>query len=226
MKQKGFTGILLIVGFIVILILTGTVFLLGKEALVQVNRLQSKPSAKVETQPTLTPLSPTPTLSSWQTYNNTQYNFELTYPKKGVVVKEAGYEEGECGDSITETAEKIIVDSFFEIKIIPWQGSLDEYLQQKGALDAYDFEQILDSGADEGIEVLGLKQDVSYAVGYPPLRFISHLFKKGDKIFLVEDFHKSEYFGGCLNPKTLDPVKYAQFIDLKWDLNKSFKFLP
>lgn len=226
-SQTGFTGILLIVGFFAILILLVVVIFLGKEAFVQVNRVQNQSAKNVQT--TNTALTPTPTPTPWKTYINNKYNFELTYPVKGVIAKEEGSKEGECGNFIKEEIsgpeEKILVDSFFEIKIIPWEGILEDYLKQKGALNVYDFEQILDSGADEAVGVLGLKQDVSYAVGYPPLRFITHIFKKGDKLFLIQDFHNSENFGGCLSPKTLDPIKYAPIVNLEWDIKKSFKFL-
>lgn len=232
-SQGGFTGILLIVGFFAILILLVMVIFLGKEALVQINRLQNK-SVKVEAQSALVFISTTPTpppageptpAEIWKTYTNSNYNFELTYPKLGVIVGEEGHTEGECGSAVKEEQGRILVDSFFDIKIISWQDTIDDYLKQKGALNAYNFETILDSGADEGVEVLGLKSDVSYAVGYPPLRFITHIFKKGDKLFLVEDFHNSEYFGGCLNPRTLDPIQYAHIVKLEWDLKNSFKFL-
>lgn len=225
-KEKGFTGVLLIVGFLVILVLLVLVMFLGKVAWVQISKLQivSPPKA----QPTPAPPPPI-TPSPWKTYINNKYNFELAYPAKGITIKETEHQEGECGTYISEKSsggeERILVDSFFEIKIISWEGTLEDYLRQKGAWDAYNFEQILNTGADEAVEVRGLKQEVSYAVGYPPLRFITRIFKKGEKLFLIQDFHNAEYFGGCLNPKVLDPVKYTNIVNLEWDLKKNFKFL-
>lgn len=169
--------------------------------------------------------SPCPTISPWKTYQNSQYGFELQYPAKGIVLGEKDNLAGGCGQSIKEQKGQILVDNFFEIKVIGGQKTVEDYLAGIGAKNQYNLESFITSGADEAVEVLGLKKGAEYAVGYPPLVYVTYIFRKGSNIFLIKDFLHSENIGGCINPKVLDPVKYPEFANKDWDLKKSFKFL-
>lgn len=168
--------------------------------------------------------SPTPTLSPWKTYVNNQLGMKITYPGEGVILTDKSYAEGECGKAIKETGSEISLDNFFKIKIVPWTGTLDEYLVSQRAKNAYDLEKIEGSGADEAINLVGLKKNFEVAVGYPPLVYVKYLFKKGDNLYLVSRFQNPINKGGCINPEVLDPSKYAQYLDLGWNQKNSFKF--
>lgn len=162
--------------------------------------------------------------AKWKTYQNSQFGFELTYPAYGIVLEEKDNTEGECGQSIKEQKGQILVDNFFEVKVMEGQKSVEDYLESVGARDQYNLESFPGLGADEAVEVLGLKKGAEYAVGYPPLVYVTHIFRKGDRIFLIKDFLHSENIGGCINPKVLDPVRYPQFDNKDWDLKRSFVF--
>lgn len=167
---------------------------------------------------------PTPTpINFWKTYINEKYGFTLSYPAKGIVQGEKETFEGECGKAIKETTHEITFDNFFAIKIIAWKDSIDNYLISRGAKNQYEFEKILTANADEAVKVGNLKKGVEYAIGYPPLMYISHLFKKADRLFLFVDLQNPSNIGGCLPFSSLDPLKLK---NLKPDIQKTFKFTP
>ncbi|MDO8639087.1 MAG: hypothetical protein Q7R43_05930 [Candidatus Daviesbacteria bacterium] len=181
-------------------------------------------SSSVISQVTSLKVSPTPTPSPWKTYKNDQYGFELTYPREGVLVTDKGNIEGECGNAIGEESGKINVDNFFQVKVIDWSGTIQDYLVSKGAGTIYNTEIIEGSRALEGLYLVGLKKDFEVAVGYPPLLYVKYLFKKGNNLILVSNYLHPTNLGGCINPDVIDPIKYKKYLDLGWDQKNSFKF--
>lgn len=164
--------------------------------------------------------------AKWKRYQNSQYNFELKFPGRGIVLGEKDDLEGECGGAISEKSKgNILVDNFFEIKVAEGQETVENYLASIAAKDQYNLESFTAEGADEAVEVLGLKKGAEYAVGYPPLIYVTHIFRQGERIFLIKDFLHPENIGGCINPKVLDPVKYPKIANKDWNLKKSFKFI-
>lgn len=168
--------------------------------------------------------------ADWKKYINKKYGFELTYPGKGVIQGEKNQYEGECGKEIKENAEGIFVDNFFQIKILDWKGSINDYIEQKGAKGKYELGEIADSNADEAIEVISIKKGLELSsVGYPPLMYVSGIYKKGNNLFImIHQAHPPEPMNpnGCLNPKDLDYTKYPKYANQAWDITKSIKFLP
>jgi len=219
--RKGFAHpIILVLVVLLILAVLGGVYLWKNQS----NNKLSLP-VKVPIEALALP-TPTPTPSSWKTYKNNQYGFELIYPKEGVIVTDKGNIEGECGQSIKESGGKIDVDNVFQVKIMDWSGTIQDYLISKGAGKIYNTEVIEGTGADEGMYLVELKKDFEIAVGYPPLLYVKYLFKKGNNLIIVSTFLHPENMGGCINPEVIDPIKYKKYLDLGWDPKNSFKFLP
>lgn len=95
MNQKGTTNIVLII--VVIVILAGVLgyFAFFKKA----ETVTQQPSPTQLNNPTKTPADETPTppigeTSSWKTYTNTAYGFEVKYPKEW-----QGVDENGCGEN-------------------------------------------------------------------------------------------------------------------------------
>ena len=77
--QKGQTGIFILVGILIIAVLVGGAYYLGKSV-----SLKPSPAPVVTSQITPTPdVSPAPTgegeTANWKTYTNTTYNFQIKY---------------------------------------------------------------------------------------------------------------------------------------------------
>lgn len=219
-KSKGFAyPVILVAIVLLILVSLGGIYFWNRS----VNKLTApKVSVKVLALPTSTP---TPTPSPWKTYVKEKYGLQLIHPKEGVILTDKGYVEGECGKAIKENGDKIDFDNFFQIRIIPWTGTIADYLVSKGAGKIYNTEIITNSGADEGIYLVGLKKDFEVAVGYPPLLYVKYLFKKGNNLIIVSNYLHPENLGGCINPDVIDPIKYAKYISPVWDQKTSFKFI-
>lgn len=212
---KGFAHLIILVsGILLISVVLGGVYFWSKPT----NKLP--PTKQIIVSP-----SPLPTPSPWNTYVNEQYGWQLTYPKEGVILTDQGYIEGECGKAILETGGTINIDNFFQVKIIPWAGLIADYLISKGAGNIYETEIITNSGANEGIYLVGLKKDFEVAVGYPPLLYVKYLFKKQNSLIIVSTLSHPVNLGGCINPNVIDPIKYAKYINPVWDQKNSFKFL-
>lgn len=209
-----FSGVLFLIAFLV------GGFVLGN--------YQSKKIVLSKITPTL---SPSPTLvSDFKIYKNTKYGFELKYPPKGITQKGEKFLEIECGNAIKENVDNIFVDNLFKIQIVDWNRTLDDYLIAKGAKNIYEFKPILNSGAEEAVEVVGIKKGLEVvSVGYPPLMYISYIYKNDNKIFLiVHEAHPPNQTieGGCINPEDLDTIKYSKYANQNWNISDSFKFTP
>lgn len=170
---------------------------------------------------------PTPTAppSPWKTYESKEHKFKITYPRLGVLWNEGNLSEGECGNSIKEEKGNILVDNFYIVKVVSWNDTLEGYLQSKGAANAYETEEIANSGADEAVKLLRLKPGFEIAVGYPTLSYVKAVFKKGDRIFLMQEIiHNPNNVGGCIQSAVLDPTKYPEIAKQTWDMTTSLKF--
>lgn len=249
--ESGFAHLLLLLVFLLLITAGGVVYYLklnkpsaadtnstttASSITTQINNIRSKVD-EVAQQPVIAQAIPTPTpVPLWKTYINTKYNFQLIYPRQGMLWAEDAYQAGECGNAIKENAQQsnriltsfvqevIQFDSFFEILVLQGPETVDDYINQIGAKDKYDIFSFTGTGADEAVEVSGLKKDAEYAVGYPPLTYISHIFRKGEQLFLVKHFFNPHNLGGCIDPALLDPVAHSHLQIKDWDLKQSFKF--
>lgn len=214
-EKKGSVFVLLLLGIVLIFSLGGYIWL---------RNYSNKNTTLILTNKT----SPLPTPSPWKAYTNTQYGFQLTYPKEGMILSKDGYVKGECGQAIGEEknqeGETIKFDNFFEIRIVKWSRTIGDYLSFKGAKNIYDLKLTASSSAYQGIKLLGLKKGVEYAVGFPPLVYVNYIYQKGNHLYIFKDLEHPENLGGCINQIFLDPVKHAHFKNLKWDLDQSLKF--
>lgn len=224
---KGFALIYLLLGLVVlILAIDGVVYLSN-------NSWQKKTVPVAIPMATILP-TPTPTPNPWKIYKNDQYNFSFNYPEIGMVAGEDDYVQKECGQTIKKVVVKgkevIKVDNFLDIKIIKESESIEDYLKSIRAFSQYDTEPINNSLADEAIKIIGLKKGAEYAVGYPPLIFISHIYRKNNNLFLISKPQAGGNLnsnpGGCINPEFLDPVKHAHLKEVygNWDFSSTFRF--
>lgn len=168
-------------------------------------------------------VKPTSTPSPWKTYSDPA-GFTLTYPRVGAVVEEHKYVLAECGNKIKTEGGILLVDNFYKIKTVDWTGTLEDYLIQAGAKNAYETKVLEGSGADEAVELLRLKEEFEIAVGYPPLAFTKAVYKKGDQIYLMQTYNVINNFGGCILPEIADPARFADYHKLNWDITQSLKF--
>lgn len=223
-KKNGFALIPLVLGLVLIILVAVVGYFYWQSSQnVNVKGVANKKSTVSEIFKT----APTPTPSPWKTYENKDNNFQITYPRKGVTWNKQGYTEGECGLAIREEKGGVTLDNFYRVKVLPYQESLDEYLTSQRGKSAYEMEVIADSGADEATKLLRLKPDFEIAVGYPPLFYIKAVFKKGDRIYLLQEIvHNPTNEGGCVQPSVVDPTQYPDFAKQEWDLVKSIKFTP
>lgn len=165
------------------------------------------------------------TLSPWKIYKNEEYGIEITYPRVGVVWTKGGLREGECGFAIKEESSLITLDNLYKLKAVSFTGSLEAYLTSQGAYRAYEIEDLIDSGADEAVRLVKLKPDFEVAVGYPPLAYVKAVFKKGEKIFLLQEIiHNPSNEGGCILPSVIDPTQFSDIAKQDWDIVTSLKF--
>ncbi len=154
MKQKGFAHLIILVVVLLILVSLVVFYFMSKSD----KKLPVPHQISVQNTP-IPPASPTPTPSPWKIYKNDKYGFELTYPKEGVALGEKSYEEVECGKFIKEGSGKIDVDNFFQVKVVEWVGTIQDYLISQRAGKIYDTEIITGTGADEGLYLVGFKKD-------------------------------------------------------------------
>lgn len=212
-KQNGYITILVIFTALVILVGAGSYLLNNQND--QVKGSHTLNQANIISPPA----------SPWKTYTNNILGFDITYPRVGVVVTEEGYQQGECGLAIKESSkETILIDNFYKIKTVDWEGTLDEYLVKAGAKNSYETAPLEGSGAEEAVELLRLKEGFEIAVGYPPLAFTKAVFKKGDNIYLMQTFNVVNNFGGCILPATADPTQFSDYHKLDWNILTSIKF--
>lgn len=171
---------------------------------------------------------PTATPSSWKTYRNVDFNLDITYPAKGVITEKEDTFEGECGNAIKiDSVNKniLLVDNFYKIKRIDWDGNIESYLMSQGAAKVYDTHIVTGTNADEALALDNLAKGVEYAVGMPPLSFVKAIFKKGSSLYVVSLFQYHTNYGGCTDPLTLAPDLHPEITKLKWDITTSLKFL-
>lgn len=207
-----------------ILILLVVVVVAGSTIFLKVNKSNTKVAL-----PAAILASPIPTPSPWKVYKNEKYGFSVTYPRIGVIAQKEGFIEGECGGVISEEKKgtnDVTLDNFFGVNVAGWNGTIDDYIKSRGAFEKYNTEVILESGADESIALKGLRPNVEYAVGYPPLQYVIALYKKGNNVFLLQTFQNPTNFGGCIFPGIVNPSDYPEITKQKWDMVKSIKFFP
>lgn len=225
---KGFAGIYIFLIVLIIGIATGGVFYFSG----YFQRTSTLPTIQIASKTVAAPKAtdtPTPTPIVWKTYTNTTYGFSLDYPKKGMILGKEDYFEGECGNFIKEKTnalgQHIQIDNFFEVKIIIWEKNIEEYLKSIGAYKMYDLEPITDFGADEAVKVIGLTKGAEIAVGYPPLMYVTHIYKKDNFIFSIIGLENpNKGWEGCTAAIVLDPVAHAHLEVIDWDIAKSLKF--
>lgn len=164
-----------------------------------------------------------------KTYSNLEYRFKVSYPLRGIIFTEDNLAEGICGQVIKEGESQnghvIELDNIIKVEIINWKGTIDEYLASKWARNKYNLLPITGTGADEAIEVLGLKKEAESAVNYSPLANIDQIYKKGSLLYKISLILIPKNQGGCINPAALDSAKYGYFKKQKWDLKKNIKFM-
>lgn len=205
--------LIFVIVFFLILLITGCSYLI----LNSINKTENIVSTLINLP------SPTPPFNL-KTYTNTKYGFTFSYPAKGITQKGKDFLEVECGDTIKETTDLILVDNLFKIQILDWTKTIDDYLISKGAKKTYEVEQMNNTGADEAVKVLGIKKGLELvSVGYPALMNVSAIYKKGNRLFLIVNFEDASN-AGCINPKDLDHTKYAKYVEQNWDISNSFKF--
>lgn len=215
-KQAGIAHIFLILIIIVVIVFGIVGYLFFK---------QTQLSTNVKGVNLIPKATPTSAPSPWKIYENEKYKFKITYPRVGAIWNEGELNEGECGNAIKEDNEVILVDNFYKLKKTPFEGTLEEYLTSQRAANAYEREAIVESGADEAIKLLGLKNGFEVAVGFPPLAYVKAIFKKGDSVFLIQEIvHNPSNAGGCVQPAVVDPTKYPEISNQNWDIVTNFKF--
>ncbi len=219
LKWKRLSLVIIVLLFIFIVILQGY-FLLSKQSNFMSQSPSPSPATKANT-PTPTPKNYVETTN----YINSKYGFQITYPLKGKVLTEKGIVDGACGNAIREISDQsikegIIFDNFFKVVIVDWEKSINDYIKEKNATNLYLLTTIATSSAeaDEAF-MIKLKDDwQSYTTSLkPPLSDTINIYKKGNKIFLLNAVSDNINVNGCISPN-------ASFAREFWGL-KNFKFV-
>ncbi|MCL5783924.1 MAG: hypothetical protein M1142_01015 [Patescibacteria group bacterium] len=241
--ESGFTHLLILSAFLLLMMVGGGIYFLktntgqNPQLAAQLDNITAKVNIAPPVNAQVATPSPTPTPILWKTYTNSKYQFQLTYPAQGMVLTKEGYREGECGQAIGEgtqqsnriipgpVQETIKMDNFFEIVVLNWPGTIDQYLESLGVKNKYDIFSFSSSGADEAIQVIGLKPGKEYAIGYPPLAYVNYIYKKEDNLFLIKGLYDPENYGGCIAPSQLDPAAHDHLKIKNWDIKQSLQFI-
>ncbi len=134
-KQKGFAPIIILVGVLVIAVVVGGVYFLGKQATPKTSQ-SLQPTTQPTIQPTTVPPILTPNVNSaptgaeeaadWKTYTNTKYGFSFQYPSDSdwVFIEHGGpdvWVSAKCNQCLNQTVD------YFEVMPIKIK-SLDDYI--------------------------------------------------------------------------------------------------
>lgn len=212
---------LIIIGilFIVILLFQGY-FLLNKQSNFMSKSPSPSPTKKVNT-PTPTPYNYIET----GIYINPKYGFKITFPLKGKVITGKGIVNGQCGGAIREISDQnikegVIFDNFFKVVIVDWNKSINDYIKEINADNLYSLDTIATSSAqaDDAVTIKLKDNWQSYTTSLkPPLSDTVNIYKKGNKIFLLNAISDNLNINGCISPN-------ANFVKDFWGLT-NFEFV-
>ncbi len=211
----------------VVILVLGVILILGN-ALLFLGNKQSQKTEK-DTKETFTKNSPTPSptpVIETKTYINPRYAFQVTYPSHGTIVTDQGTKYGECGNAIKDVSDQyvkegVMVDNFVEVVVVDWSNPINDYLKSQQAQNFYDLTPIAtsSSGADEAF-FLKLKDNwQSYTSSLvPPLPYTLSIYKKYNKLFLLNLLQTKDNLGGCI-------PSGADFSRNFWSNMDNFKFV-
>jgi hypothetical protein len=91
------------------------------------------------------------------------------------------------------------------------QKSIKDFIKEENAEDLYNIEIINGSNADEAVRIK-LKPTWNQE-GYPPLAYISAIYKKNNRLFLIQSVQNPGNIEGCVEFKE------------EWDVTKNIKFI-
>lgn len=218
-NQKGFSFVWIVLLLVLVAVSVATYFIFKVEE----TKVTQARQASIKNSP-----SPYPSPSPWKVYTDEINSFSITYPRTGVVLNQDEKNKGECGNSIIADSgintDNVLVDNFFEIRVIKWNGSIEDYMKSQGATKAYDTHKVEGTNAQEALALDGLAKGVEYARGYPPLMYVKALYLDQGKLYLMKTVQNPVNFGGCIPPHMADPSQYPDITRTKWDMTSSIKF--
>lgn len=155
-----------------------------------------------------------------KTYTDPKYGFSFKYPARGIVINNKGENEsGFCGNAIKELQElpggqkvpddsyDLLFDNFFYIRVLPWSGTISDYIAKQNATGLYNTKPIDNSGAEEALDIISLKPDAK-TEGYPPLAYITNIYRYHGNLYIPMGLQNDGNSGGCVpfDPDTVHAV--------------------
>lgn len=138
------------------------------------------------------------------TYKNSKYGFELSYPAKGNVINDKGQMSmGKCGQAIKPTPIStynyvLTFDNYFMITEQDFNGSIAEFINSYPGSNLFTTKTIDVPGANEAVSITKKPNASPEDLMKSPFAYTLRIIKKGNEMFMIMGLQNYGNSNGCV----------------------------